>query len=154
MTLPDMHACRARDLLGRQTSEPSTAQLAQAYRLPYKLGADKARGTVTVADAKGTTYAAEELVVRPAARTGRYSDPSSGRCSDGSMGMHESLAPTRLAAGSLCLCMAELQPSASHLMLWPPSLTMPWTCCRPACCTTPRGLPRQQHQERPLWTAC
>lgn len=63
-----MRICRARDLLGRQTSEPSTAQLAQAYRLPYKLGADKARGTVTVADAKGTTYAAEELVVRYAAQ--------------------------------------------------------------------------------------
>ena len=55
---------RLRDLLGRQGREASTAQLVEAYRLPYKLGTDKARGTVTVADGKGTAYAAEELVVR------------------------------------------------------------------------------------------
>ena len=56
-------SCRSRDLLGRQAKDASTAQLAETYRLPYKLLAGKDRPTVAVADAKGTLYPAEVLVV-------------------------------------------------------------------------------------------
>ena len=55
--------CRARDLLGRRAGHSSTVQLAETYRLPYKLLATKERQSVAVADSKGTQYSAEVLVV-------------------------------------------------------------------------------------------
>ena len=60
---------RARDLLGRRAGHSSTAQLAETYRLPYKLLASKERQSVAVADSQGTQYSTEVLVVSADAGT-------------------------------------------------------------------------------------
>lgn len=55
---------RTRDLLGKRAESPDVAALLQRARLQYALSPDAERGTVAVTSPDGTTYTAEELVVR------------------------------------------------------------------------------------------